>query len=302
MPSSSEALLQQLPAQRAKFPYRVGIIGGGRAGGALAQAVAPVVSWIVARSPEQRAQLRDALPHTPIVGTLEEIERLPEVVVIAVSDRAIATLALAIARRFTSSLSGTIVVHLSGVHLAQEVAVVEQFGGLAASAHPFTMIPTPDPTWLFGAVWGIEGNREALPVVEHFVREAGGVPYLLGDITADQKALYHVAAVLASNVVTDAIRAAVEAADAAGIPPALFLPPILRATMENAIGALRAGQPIARTGPIQRADVETIERHLVALGRHRALQRYYCLCAQAMGGDAAGQTELVEILERFCSH
>jgi predicted short-subunit dehydrogenase-like oxidoreductase (DUF2520 family) len=298
---SSEEMLQPLPLKRAPFRYRVGIVGGGRVGGALAQAISPALAWIVVRSPWQRAALRDQLPATPIVGTLDEIVQLPDIVVLAVPDRAIAAVAAEIARRFSGELSGRVVVHLAGALLASELAAVESFGALVASAHPFTMIPSPHPSWLYGVVWGIEGSADALPAVEELVRQTGGIPYRLDAMTADRKALYHLSAVFASNVVTEVIRSAVEVAQAAGIPPALFLPPILRATIENASLAIASGEPIPRTGPVARADVETIERHLIALQREPGLQQQYCLLLSALAQAAGVELQLLPLLRRFCA-
>ncbi|GIV54700.1 MAG: oxidoreductase [Candidatus Kapaibacterium sp.] len=296
---SSEEMLQRLPPVQSAFPYRVGIIGGGRAGGALAAAIPSVLAWIVARSPSKRTERRQQLPSVPIVGTLSEIAVLPDIVVVAVPDRAIAEAATALARHFGEALSGKIVLHLSGARLASELAAVEMFGAGTASAHPFTMIPTPEPSWLFGAVWGIEGNAAVLPVVEQLVRHAGGIPYRLHRITAEQKAIYHLTAVLASNVVTESIRTAMQAAETVGIPPALFLPPILRATLENALGAIASHQTPERTGPVVRADVETIERHLAALQPYPMLLRQYVFFALAMAQDTLHEDALLRVLVRY---
>lgn len=278
---SSVDMLQRLPSVGV-LPFRIGIIGGGRVGGAIAGALEPHLAWMVVRSPWRRRDLRRMLPRAPMVGTIEEIAVLPEMMILAVPDRVISTLARELAEHFSDRLRGTIVVHLAGALLASELSSIEVFGGKAVAAHPFTVVPEPHPAWLYGAVWGIEGNQAALPHVEQLIRALGGRPFYLGTIDADRKALYHLAAVLASNIPTTAISAAAEVAQAAGIPPELFLPPILRATVESAVMSLQRGNPPARTGPLARGDTETVSRHFAALTAYPDLRRQYELFIAAM--------------------
>ncbi|MCS7000281.1 MAG: DUF2520 domain-containing protein [Bacteroidota bacterium] len=276
---------QQIPSGT-HLPFRVGIVGGGRLGGALARALEPYLAWVVTRSPARRAFLRSVLQGAALVGSLKEIAVLPPVVIIAVPDRAIIPVAEECARQFAGQLEGKVVIHLAGSLLAQVLEPVQQFGALIAAAHPFTVVPEPHPGWIYGAVWGIEGDYRAFDRTERLVVATGGIPYRLGSMNAERKALYHVAAVLASNVTTHAIAAAVQAAEAAGIPPAVFLPPILRATVESATSALLQGQPVQRTGPLVRGDDETIERHLRALEQYPLLLAQYKAFLAAMLHDA----------------
>ncbi len=297
---SSLELFQSLPKIGA-LPFRVGIIGGGRVGGALARALAPQVAWVVARSPERRHQLRQWLEHIPLVGTLADIATLPEVVILAVPDSALHDVALTIARRYERQLKYILICHCSGVQTRSVLAPVETFGAMTASAHPFTIIPEPDPIWLYGAVWGIEVETIAVERIERVVEVLGGVAYHLGEVSPERKALYHLTAVLASNVTTSAIAAAIAAAEGAAVPADLFLPPILRATLENAIVAIRRGGTIPRTGPLERGDTESIERHLLALTAYPSLLQQYCGYLYAMLSERGYlKPEIQSLLQRYC--
>jgi len=297
---SSLELFQSLPSIRA-LPFRVGIVGGGRVGGALARGLAPQVAWVVARSTERRHQLRQWLEHIPLVGTLSDIATLPEVVILAVPDSALHDVALTLARRYERRLKDILVCHCSGVQTRSILAPVETFGALTGTAHPFTMIPEPDPTWLYGAVWGIEGEKAAMERIEQVVGVLGGTAYHLGDVSPERKALYHLTAVLASNVTTSAIAAAIASAEGAAVPADLFLPPILRATIENAINAIRRGGTIPRTGPLERGDMESIERHLLALASYPSLLQQYCAYLIAMLSERKYlKPEVQSLLQRYC--
>lgn len=285
----------------ATLPFRVGIVGAGRVGGAIARALERHVVWIVARSPERRRWLRSVLPQVPLLGSVDEIPRLPEVVLLTVPDRAIEAVAQHVARRFVEHLSGSVVVHMAGALTTDVLEPIERFGGAVAAAHPFTMVPEPHPAWLYGVVWGIETAEQTLPVVEQLVRATGGVPYALGAMSAERKALYHAVAVLASNVITGAIASAVELAQRVPVPPSLFLPPILRATLESALTAVQSGTPLQRTGPLVRGDWETVERQLHALRSAPQLRREYAAFILALVEQLPESAPLQHLRARLCA-
>lgn len=296
--SSDYQLQHSIGAER--LPFRIGIIGAGRVAGALVQAYEPCVAWVVARSPQRRAGIRQFVRSVPIIGTLREIVTFPEVILLAVSDRAIECVAAELVQQAGHMLEDRLVVHLSGAFTRQLLAPVERMGGKSAVAHPFTMVPEPHPAWLYGATWGIEAEQEVVSILNALVYAGGGVPFYLGArVTPERKALYHATAVLASNVVTAAIGTALECAHKAMIPPALFLPPILRATLESAVISLLNGALPPLTGPFARNDWTTIHAHLSALSGHQNLLRQYCLFALAILERAEGSAELRSSIEKL---
>lgn len=84
-------------------------------------------------------------------------------------------------------------------------------------------------------------------------------------IQADQRPLYHAAAVMASNYLVGLIDASLLLMKAAGVEEqqALHaLAPLVRASTASALAVGPAG---ALTGPIERGDVETVSLHRQAL-------------------------------------
>jgi predicted short-subunit dehydrogenase-like oxidoreductase (DUF2520 family) len=87
----------------------------------------------------------------------------------------------------------------------------------------------------------------------------------MGSIDPARKALYHAAAVAASNYLVAVEDLAARLARAAGIPPrdALrALLPLVRGTVRN---LERVGLPAALTGPVARGDAATLRAHRRAL-------------------------------------
>ena len=139
-------------------------------------------------------------------------------------------------------------------------------------------------------------------IVRQMVKDLGGI---LLEITAQKKALYHAAAVAASNYLVTLIHLALELNEAAGLPGHISfkaLLPLIRGTLSN-IGA--KGIPGALTGPIARGDVATVSAHLQAIEKdapellllYRSLGLYTVELAKAKKtiGQEAGE-RLVALL------
>jgi predicted short-subunit dehydrogenase-like oxidoreductase (DUF2520 family) len=86
-------------------------------------------------------------------------------------------------------------------------------------------------------------------------------------IAREDRALYHLAAVLASNHVVALMDAAVEALAATGLPPEEALASLLPLLGGTRSALAEEGLPGALTGPVLRGDLGTLERHLEALER-----------------------------------
>ncbi len=85
-------------------------------------------------------------------------------------------------------------------------------------------------------------------------------PFVLAD---DRRALYHAGAAMASNYLVTLRRAAGELLAGAGVP-AEALDPLMRRVIEN---------DFELTGPIERGDWETVERHRAAIAADRPRAR-----------------------------
>jgi predicted short-subunit dehydrogenase-like oxidoreductase (DUF2520 family) len=145
-------------------------------------------------------------------------------------------------------------------------------GTACATLHPLQTITTPAqgvaalPGSSFGITPGITGSPfEMSPAADwalDIVRLLDGHALT---IAPENRALYHAAAVMASNYIVATIDAAVILMGLAGVPaePALrALGSLVRASVENSLGV---GPVSALTGPIERGDVRTVAAHLRAL-------------------------------------
>jgi len=211
---------------------RVRIVGAGRAGGSFRTALSGA-GWAVDVWP------RDAAPTAAAAGV--------DLLLVCVPDAAVAAVAGAV-----DPVPDTVVAHCAG-SLGLDV-----LGGhhRVGSVHPLVALPSPDlgAARLVGAWFGVAGD----PLVRDVVGALDGHPVEVPD--AD-RALYHAAAVVASNHLVALLGQVERIAAGAGVPLAAYLD-LVRGTVDN-VAVL--GPRVALTGPVARGDWDTVARHLAVL-------------------------------------
>jgi len=231
---------------------RLGIIGGGRAAwafGSTWRRIGWPIAGVVLRSDGPVAKLAAKRP-------LDELARDADLILIAVSDGAIEELAASIPQTRAT------IFHPSGI-------LTSVRGGF--SLHPLRALPPAgEPSDLEGSLLVFEGaHRDTAKKIA----DAAGARF--AEITPQQKALYHAAAVFGSNYIAALLDIAEELI---GIEHARE---DLAALAESAIDNWRRHSDARRfTGPAARGDRQTIERHLAALQRDPDLAELYRILAQ----------------------
>jgi len=166
-------------------------------------------------------------------------ERGAELILLCVPDRVIVEVASTIA-------PGPWVAHVSG---GTPLAALDPHGR-RFSLHPLqTFTHDRGPEQLDGAWAAVTGETEEARAVANELAVLLGVrPFPLAD---DLRALYHAGAVIASNYLVTLRGMAGELLAEAAVPPEA-LDPLMRRVIDN---------DFQLTGPIERGDWETVERH-----------------------------------------
>lgn len=244
----------------------IGFIGAGATAGAFASAFAKAglpVAAIASRRQEQASALAAKLPGAIAVTNSQAVVDRVDLVFLAVPDDAIAPVCEELRWR-----PGTNAVHCSGAHSLDVLAAARDGGAGTGSCHPLQTLTgaAGDAGRLAGCVFGIEADEPLRSTLREIVRRIGGEPLLL---EADDKPLYHAAAVLSSNYVVTLAAVAAGLWSTFGLDRARALRallPLLRGTVDSLD---ERGLPDALTGPIARGDVMTVQRHLDALAAHQ---------------------------------
>jgi predicted short-subunit dehydrogenase-like oxidoreductase (DUF2520 family) len=255
------------PARAGDRParLRVGVVGAGRVGAALAAALQlaghrPVAASGVSEASRRRAET--LLPGVPLVEPAEVLAR-SELVLLTVPDDALPDLVAGLAR--TGSVQpGQLLVHTSGRYGVSVLDPARAAGALPLALHPvMTFTGTRvDVQRLAGCSFGVTAPEELRLAAQALVIEMGGEPEWIAEAS---RPLYHAALALGANHLVTLVAQSMEVLRASGVEaPDRMLGPLLGAALDN---ALRSGDA-ALTGPVARGDAGTVAAHVQELDAH----------------------------------
>jgi predicted short-subunit dehydrogenase-like oxidoreductase (DUF2520 family) len=241
---------------------RVGVVGAGRVGTALAVALGRAGHEVVAASAVSDASVRRVARNLPGASIMQppEVVAAADLVLLAVPDDALPGLVAGLAAT-GAAFEGRLVAHVSGRHGLAVLEPAVRAGALPLALHPvMTFTGRPDDIdKLAGISFGVTAPDALRPVAEALVVEMGGEPVFIADECRD---LYHAALASAANHLVTLVVQAMDLLRDAGVgQPARMLGPLLGAALDN---ALRLGDA-ALTGPIVRGDADTVASHIDAL-------------------------------------
>lgn len=251
-------------------PLRVGVIGAGRLGCAMGDALAHGGLELVAASSasaDGRARAARLLGIPVFEDPVDVTAAGVDVVVLCVPDDAIAPLVLQLARSSDERAAATQplrFVHTSGVVSLDALAPLERIGHDVLSIHPLqTITASSRGVDLRGASAAVCARTPAgVTLGAALARCMGLHPFPMED---SQRPLYHAAGAFAANFTVTLLAAAEELAAAAHIPPDVIRHG-LTALARSAVDRVeRDGAVAALTGPIVRGDVGTVALHIEAL-------------------------------------
>jgi predicted short-subunit dehydrogenase-like oxidoreductase (DUF2520 family) len=264
------------PAPSHPARLRVGIIGAGRVGTALGVALARAghqITGVSAVSEASRQRAASRLAGVP-VRQPPQVLAGADLVLLTVPDDVLPGLAAGLSAAGTE-LAGRLLAHTSGRHGLAVLEPAVRQGALPLALHPvMTFTGRPDDAdRLAGISFGVTAPDALRLAAEALVIEMGGEPVFIAE--ADRP-LYHAALAGAANHLITLVVQAAELLSVAGVPePARMLSPLLSAALDNALRLGDAGL----TGPVARADADTVAEHLAALAQvsPEALRAYVAL-------------------------
>lgn len=151
------------------------------------------------------------------------------------------------------------------------------------SIHPIMSIRDKDTAYLKlpEAYFTIEGDEPFIDFMDVFLPALGN-PHSI--IDTDKKTLYHAASVMVSNLVCSLAFEGVEVFKACGLDDEFAEKAWRPLFLGNAENIYSVGPVMALTGPVERADAETVKRHLGALSGET--RQMYLLLSRALADVA----------------
>jgi predicted short-subunit dehydrogenase-like oxidoreductase (DUF2520 family) len=199
-------------------------------------------------------------------GEIPDILNSSDVVIISVRDERIKEVVDRLVREKRLG-KNQILLHTSGANASGDIlAAARPHVKALGTLHPLVSFADPRLAveGMRTVAFGIEGDPTA-------VRVAGKLVALMGarSVTLDSKnlALYHAGAVMVSNYVVALADLGRSLLIEAGVPADQALPaliPLMTSVVQN---LAQVGLPGALTGPVERGDVSSVERHLEILNK-----------------------------------
>ncbi len=246
----------------------VSLIGTGKLGSTLALALAESGYRIIGLSDNDPARLKEAVQAVrPAVWGSDPVAvtKGVELVLLAVPDDSIKAVSDQLASRQAIS-KGQIICHCSGFLPASILVANKMLGASMASMHPLASFSRPLSPWIRykGIYFGIEGDAVALARIGPLIESLDCFPV---EIKTSRKNLYHLSSVVASNYLTALLYSARQMMQSAVSEPGkaeAMLKALAGTVLEN-LG--EAGLENSLSGPIERADFQTVSGHLEALNK-----------------------------------
>jgi len=241
---------------------KVGFIGAGKVGTALATTLFkggyPVVA-IANKNIDASKKLADLVPGCSVFKTTQDVANTAEHVFITTPDDSIATIASEIAWRPKQN-----VVHCSGAASVDILEPAKQSGCMVGSFHPCQAFASVDQAIknLPGSTFAIEAQGPLLDTLKEMASTIGCDWIIL---KPGNKALYHAAAVFASNYFVTLLKVATDLFKNFDVPTTQSIKVLMPLIQGNIKNINTIGLPSCLTGPIARGDVSTIEKHIFAL-------------------------------------
>jgi predicted short-subunit dehydrogenase-like oxidoreductase (DUF2520 family) len=265
--------------------------------GGLARAMAPALARSGVASVTVAARRRPAAARAvrgvsgARAAAIEEAIADAEIVILAVPDRAIASVARTIAP-LRASWRGVVVLHTAGSFGPELLAPLRARKASTGVLHPLAVLGAGGETALRGAFARIEGSPKARTAAREVCSLTGLTPLRGPGLSARTgRARYHAAASLASNDVVALLAAALDLLVRHGVSRR-DATAALTGLASGAIAQVRdAGLSGALTGPVARNDATTLRRQLAVLAQadpaaaeaHRALSLRLVAVAAASG-------------------
>jgi len=246
---------------------KIGIIGAGKVGSALAIGLAREkfpIEGIFSKTDGPVKILGKKLG-VSFNNSLEEVMSKADTVFITVPDDILEKVSLFISEQIdTEAIEGKVFLHCSGACTSGVLDAISEKGGFTGSLHPIQTFADRTEGWrgLYNIYYGYEGSYEAQKAAESIVKAFSGQLLL---IDSGAKPLYHAAACVLSNYTVALSYIADGLLRAAGIDAETgvrALAPLAAKTVRN-IELL--GPEDALTGPISRGDSGVIAQHIDAM-------------------------------------
>lgn len=251
---------------------RIGFIGAGKVGYSLGKFF---VDGNIHVTGYYSKHIESAIDAAKFTGTkayddITELIKQSDAIFITVPDGKISE----VYQEIKEEIEGKQICHCSGAMTAAEAFPgLREHGAYGYSIHPLFPVSSKYEAYkeLVGAFFCIEGDDEHLCDWQARIESLGA---RCRTIEAGNKAKYHAACAIASNLVVGLIAESLELLGECGFAPDDALAALRPLAISNMNRIFAVGAVDALTGPVERNDVETVAKHLDVLEKNSDREAY----------------------------
>ncbi|MCO5252470.1 MAG: DUF2520 domain-containing protein [Candidatus Kapabacteria bacterium] len=255
---------------------KFGVIGTGKLGTSLIKLLSKdnKLSWLVARSNSSYDKITQLAGTSTVYRSINTIDINCDCIFICTDDKNLSGAIQKLTANNAINHAITFYIHCAGSIGIDIFQPLIDKGANVAACHPYQTFFAENISSFNNIPWGIESSDEIYSTVELIIASLKGIPVRLSANVLKQKSLYHLSAVASSNLMTAAIQLAKQIAETSGVDSSVFLPEILKTTLENNINSL-GDKSFPLTGPIARGDVDVVKSHIEKLAQQPHLRDAY---------------------------
>jgi len=264
-----------------KIIKSIGIIGIGKLGESFADMLSnkKILSFLLIRNNDKKLEIMNkykfySADSPLIIQNYNEIPDSFDCLFLTVNDSSIKTVIKDL-NKTKLDFRNKFVIHCSGLLSSEVILPLKKKGAITIAAHPFQTFFNPSRKNFEGIYWGIESShneRDIIPFI-NLIKSFNCKYMILNFSSKEQKALYHLSAVMSSNFISLVLFQAYEVLKKSGIDNIDVLKPIVFTTINNFF--VSEGEDFPITGPAVRADITTLEEHLQTIGSDDQLAGFY---------------------------
>lgn len=284
---------------------KIGFIGAGKTGFSLGKyftdtkraAIGVTVTGYYSRH-EDSARAAAEFTGSRFFGEPEELLKESGAVFLTVPDGAIRSVYDELCK---FDITGRQICHCSGAMTAAEAFPdIRQRGAYGYSIHPLFPFNSKLESYgkMAGAFFCVEGDPEHLGEWQNLLEQLGLRAQM---IDGANKARYHAACAISSNLVCALVSESVELLTGCGFTRDTALEALAPLIRQNTENILQNGPTAALTGAVERCDVETVKKHLSCFPTEKECELYRTVSEKLIGiaknkNPQTGYSELEKIL------
>lgn len=183
-------------------------------------------------------------------------------------------------------LDGKFICHFSGSLSSDIFSGIGAVGAYAASIHPMYAFSGKFTSYLkfHTACITLEGDEKAVEKMKGLFGDR--LHHRIFTVATSDKIKYHAAAAFASNYVVGLIDIAVKLLGECGFGDADARSLIAPMAFDNMTAVMEKGTILSLTGPVERNDMETVQKHIDALADDKTILNVYKSLGRVLAGIA----------------